>query len=204
MSLPEFYLQYAEALVKRSNKDVTKAVEMVDKVRSRVGLPTMAKVWTYSTFRKAKGYTATTAEAALNTTVTLDNGATSNEFIEELLDERVRELGLTDAHWFDMIRYKRTDWMTKQLHGLMQYRLIQKAKVFESRNAAWVGSDRENDPSSQQPLFFLSFVKDITGNSRYLWNKDPKSNEVKKWLLDPIPQVEINKQYGLVQNPGWE
>ena len=77
LSLPEFYLQYAEALVKRSNKDVTKAVEMVDKVRSRVGLPTMAKVWTNSKFREAKGYTATTAEAALNTTVTLDNGAMS-------------------------------------------------------------------------------------------------------------------------------
>lgn len=44
----------------------------------------------------------------------------------------------------------------------------------------------------------------ITANSRYLWNKDPKSNEVKKWLLDPLPQAEINKNYGLVQNPGWE
>jgi hypothetical protein len=62
---------------------------MVDKVRSRVGLPTMSKVWTNSKFREAKGYTATTAEAALNTTVTLDNGATSNEFMEELLDERL-------------------------------------------------------------------------------------------------------------------
>ena len=69
--------------------------------------------------RKAKDYTATTAEAALNTTVTLDNGATSNEFMEELLDERVRELGLTNARWFDMVRLKRTDWMTKQLHGFI-------------------------------------------------------------------------------------
>ena len=204
LSLPEFYLQYAEALVMRSTKDVAKAVKMVDIVRSRVGLPTIAKNWISKDYRGAKGYTATTAAAAVEASVALANGETSNEFIEELLDERVRELGLTDAHWFDMIRYKRTDWMTKQLHGLMQYRLIQKAKVFESRNAAWVGSDRDNDPSSQQPLFFLCFVKDITGNSRYLWNKDPKSNEVKKWLLDPIPQVEINKQYGLVQNPGWE
>lgn len=204
LSLPEFYLQYAEALVKRSNKDVAKAVEMVDKVRSRVGLPTMAKVWTNSTFRKAKGYTATTAEGALGTTVTLSNGATSNEFMEELLDERVRELGLTNARWFDMVRLKRTDWMTKQLHGLMQYRLIQTSDGFQSRNAAWVGADRENDPSSTQPLFFLSCVKTITANSRYLWNKDPKSNEVKKWLLDPLPQAEINKNYGLVQNPGWE
>ena len=197
LSLPEFYLQYAEALVMRSNPDVAKAVQMVDIVRSRVGLPTMAKVWTNSTYRAAIGYTATTA-------ATLDNGETSTEFMEELLDERVRELGLTNARWFDMIRLKRTDWMTKQLHGLMQYRMIQKGTVFESRNVAWVGSDRENDASSTQPLFFLNSIKTITGNSRYLWNKDPKSDEVKKWLLEPIPQAEINKKYGLVQNPGWE
>ena len=204
LSLPEFYLQYAEALVMRSTPDVTKAVEMVNKVRSRVGLPTMARNWTTKAWREARGYTATTAAAAATTTVELANGETSTEFIEELLDERVRELGLTNAHWFDMVRYKRTDWMTKQLHGLMQYRMLQRGKVFQSRNVAWVGSDRENDPSSTQPLFFLSTVKTITGNSRYLWEKDPKSDDVRKWLFDPLPQAEINKKYGLVQNPGWE
>lgn len=204
LSLADFYLQYAEALVMRSNPDVAKAVSMVDIVRSRVGLPSMARNWITKAWREAKGYTATTAADAATTTVTLANGETSTEFMEELLDERVRELGLTDARWFDMIRYKRTDWMTKQLHGLMQYRMMQKGKVFETRNRAWVGADREDDASSTQPLFFLSLVKTITGNSRYLWEKDPKSNEVKKWLFDPLPQVEINKNYGLVQNPGWE
>lgn len=204
LSLPEFYLQYAEALVMRSNKDVTKAVEMVDKVRSRVGLPTVARMWTNSNYRKAKGYTASSAAAAVTATVSLGNGGESNEFIEELLDERVRELGLTNARWFDMVRYKRTDWMTKQLHGLMQYRMVQEGDVFVSRHKAWVGSDRDNDASSTQPLYFLNSIKTITGNSRYLWDKDPKSTIVQKWLLDPLPQAEINKNYGLVQNPGWE
>lgn len=204
LSLPEFYLQYAEALVMRSAPDVAKAVQMVDIVRSRVGLPTMARNWTNSTWRKAKGYTATTAAAAATATVTLESGETSTEFMEELLDERVRELGLTNTRWFDMIRLKRTDWMTKQLHGLEQYRMVQNGTVFVSRHVAWVGSDRDNDASSTQPLFFYSTIKTITGNSRYLWNKDPKSDEVKKWLFDPLPQAEINKNYGLVQNPGWE
>lgn len=204
LSLPEFYLQYAEALVMRSAPDVDKAVQMVDIVRSRVGLPTMARNWTNSTWRKAKGYTATTAAAAATATVTLESGETSTEFMEELLDERVRELGLTNTRWFDMIRLKRTDWMTKQLHGLEQYRMVQNGTVFVSRHVAWVGSDRDNDASSTQPLFFYSTIKTITGNSRYLWNKDPKSDEVKKWLFDPLPQAEINKNYGLVQNPGWE
>ena len=204
LSLAEFYLQYAEALVMRSTPDVDKAVKMIDIVRSRVGLPTIARNWVTKAWREAKGYTATTAADAAKTQVTLANGETSTEFMEELLDERVRELGLTNARWFDMVRLKRTDWMTKQLHGLMQYRMVQKGMNFESRNVAWVGSDRENDASSTQPLFFLNTVKTITGNSRYLWEKDPKSNEVKKWLFDPLPQIEINKKYGLVQNPGWE
>ena len=204
LSLPEFYLQYAEALVMRSTPDYDKAVKMIDMVRSRVGLPTTARHWTNSTWRKAKGYTATSVAAAATTPVTLANGETSTEFMEELLDERVRELGLTNARWFDMIRLKRTDWMTKQLHGLEQYRLIQQGTVFVSRHVAWVGADRDNDASSTQPLFFLNSIKNITGNSRYLWNKDPKSDEVKKWLFEPLPQAEINKKYGLVQNPGWE
>ena len=203
LGLPEFYLMYAEALVMRSSPDVTKAVEMVDKVRSRVGLPTMAKVWTSANWRTAMNYTATTAAAAATATVNLDNGQQSTEFMEELLDERVRELGLTNARWFDMVRLKRTDWMTKQLHGIMQYRLVQSGSVFTRRDVAWVGADRDNDASSTQPLDFLNSIKTITGNSRYLWNKDPKSTEVQKWLLDPLPQAEINKKYGLVQNPGW-
>lgn len=204
LSLPEFYLQYAEALVMRSTPDVAKAVKMVNIVRSRVGLPSMATVWTNSKWRQVKGYTASSAAAAATTPVILSNGENSTEFMEELLDERVRELGLTNARWFDMVRLKRTDWMTKQLHGLMQYRMEAAGVNFESRDKAWVGGDRDNDPSSKQPLYFLNTIKPITGNSRYLWNKDPKSNEVKKWLFDPLPQAEINKNYGLVQNPGWE
>ncbi|MDY3674897.1 MAG: RagB/SusD family nutrient uptake outer membrane protein, partial [Prevotella sp.] len=144
-----------------------------------------------------------TVAAAATTPITLSNGETSTEFMEELLDERVRELGLTNARWFDMIRLKRTDWMTKQLHGIEQYRMIQKGTVFVSRHVAWVGADRDNDASSTQPLFFLNSIKTITGNSRYLWNMDPNSNEVRKWLFEPLPQAEINKKYGLVQNPGW-
>lgn len=158
--------------------------------------------------RSAAGYTAASAEEAVSTTVTLANGNTSNEFIEELLDERVRELGLTDARWFDMIRYKRTDWMTKQLHGLLQHRLVSDKDadgnmIFVERNVAWVGADRDNDESSTQPVDFRNEVVNITGNARVLWGQDPKSNAVQQWLLNPIPQAEINKQYGLVQNPGW-
>lgn len=102
-----------------------------------------------------------------------------------------------------MIRYKRTDWMTKQLHGLLMYRVMQKGSVFILRNKAWIGADKESDENSTQPIDFVSTIVPITGNSRVMWGKDPKSTEVTKWLLSPFPQAEINKNYGLVQNPGW-
>ena len=43
----------------------------------------------------------------------------------------------------------------------------------------------------------------IQNPSRHLWNYNPNDLEVKKWLLMPMPLSEINKGYGLVQNPGW-
>lgn len=203
LSLADMYLTYAEALAMRSAKDITKAVQMIDVVRARVGLPTIAKVWTTATWRTAMGYNAASAEAASTAPVALKTGRESTEFIEELLDERARELGLTNARYFDMVRYKRTDWMTKQLHGLFQRRMVQEGSIFVSRDKAWIGSDKDNDPSSTQPLFFWNKTVEITGNKRFLWGQDPKSPAVQKWLLNPFPQAEMNKKYGLVQNPGW-
>lgn len=203
LSLAEMYLAYAEALVMKTSPDVPKAIKMIDKVRSRVNLPTFANQFKNSTYRNAIGYSSTSETAALTANFKTINGVEISEFMEELLNERVRELGLTDARWFDMIRYKRTDWMTKQLHGLKQQRMMQVGAVFQTRDNAWVGADRDNDAASTQPLDFLNSVKEIKGNKRVLWGMDPQSSEVTKWLLAPLPQIEINKNYGLVQNPGW-
>lgn len=202
LSLSEMYLMYAEALMKKSSPDYTAAAEQIDVVRARVGLPTIAKVWTS---KKHPSYTATTLAAAATTTVALPNGDQSTELYEELLDERVRELGLTNAHWFDMIRNKRTDWMTTQLHGLEMHRIRQNVEgKWVEYDKAWANGDKLTDAGSTQPRYFTYKRFEITGNSRVLWGKDPKSNDVRKWLLSPFPQNEINKNYGIIQNPGWE
>ena len=50
----------------------------------------------------------------------------------------------------------------------------------------------------------ISYQKfQIQNRARYLWDFKPEDLEVKKWLLMPMPLSEINKGYGLVQNPGW-
>jgi hypothetical protein len=39
-----------------------------------------------------------------------------------------------------------------------------------------------------------------------MWDLDPNGpdgQKVKKWFLFPMPITEINKGYGLIQNPGW-
>ncbi len=50
----------------------------------------------------------------------------------------------------------------------------------------------------------FSYLKfQIQNPARHLWNYSPDDLEAKKWLLMPFPLSEINKGYGLVQNPGW-
>ena len=59
-------------------------------------------------------------------------------FIEELLRERACELGMEDARFFDLIRYKRADVFEKQLHGLFIYRLDDNGV---RRDLPWRGND---------------------------------------------------------------
>lgn len=178
LSLSEMYLMDAEA--KAMSGDLTGALAQMDVVRKRVGLTNNVDYY----------------DATLRTD--------KDKLIEEILNERARELGLQNARWFDMIRYKRTDWMTKQLHRLEMHRLKKNSVGnWVESNTQWTNGDKKEDPTSRQPKYFSYKIQNITANTRALWGKDPNSNEVRKWLLTPFPQAEINKGYGLIQNPGW-
>lgn len=177
VTLPEMYLLYAEALAQTGNNE--KALEQVDVVRARVGM---------------KGLNG--CNPSLNLKSNKDN------LIEEILRERACELGMTNARFFDMVRYKHTDWMTKELHGLAIYRM--------QRNSAgeWVriqkpyqGDDKKAGVVEPSRFEYEKFV--LKTPHRVLWDKDKNDLAVKKYLLSPFPQIEINKGYGLIQNPGW-
>ena len=177
LSLNEMYLMYAEALAQTGN--LTKAIEQVDIIRKRVGLSGLAQC---------------------NTDKDLKNN--KDNLINEILRERACELGLSNNHYYDMIRYKRGDWMTKKLHGLITYRMQQNSKGDWVRTyTPWLGSDK--NAGVKEPVRFEYEKFDIRNRERVLWGKDPNSQEVAKWYLWPFPQTEINKGYGLVQNPGW-
>lgn len=114
--------------------------------------------------------------------------------INELLRERACELGMEDSRYFDLVRYKRADEFEKPLHGLLIYRLDANGdRVFSK----WYDGDFSK--GAQQPVHFDYEKVQLNNRARYWWTYGFDA----KWYLSPFPLAEINKGYGLVQNPGW-
>lgn len=178
LTIPDMILMYAECLAECGrNED---AIKQVDLIRARVGMKSIAS--SYNSSKNLK--------------------TDKNNLIEEILRERACELGQTNARYIDMIRRKRTDWMTKQLHGLASFRMIQNAKLeWVRRNAPYFGDDKNSGQTEPGRFEYEPF--ELMQGKRALWGKDPNSLEVRKWFMMPFPQTEINKGYGLIQNPGW-
>ena len=173
----EMLLMYAECLAQTGN--LTDALTYVNQIRKRVGL--------------SKGIESVVPEAKTD----------KDRLLEEILRERACELGMSGNRYFDLVRYMRGDWLTKQLHGLEIHRLTQ------TTSGTWVHLDqswRENDrltAKSKEPRFFDYKVFELWNVRRVLWGKDPSSPEVRRMFLWPFPAEEVDKGYGLVQNPGW-
>ena len=184
LSYDEMLLMYAECLAQCGRLD--EAIAKVDEVRARVGLRGLK--YGQAAFKGDK--------SKLNDLTTKDG------VIEEILRERACELGMSNNRYYDMIRYKRTDWMTKRLHGLITFRMmLNSRKELVQNNNAYIGTDKSS--GAREPYMFTYQKFELQNRARYLWDYSPTDKEVLKWLLMPMPLSEINKGYGLVQNPGW-
>ncbi|MFV0325491.1 MAG: RagB/SusD family nutrient uptake outer membrane protein [Bacteroides xylanisolvens] len=174
LRLSDLYLTYAEALL-QANNDHQGAIDQIDIVRARVGLP---------------GLVQSNPDKRLLT----DKDA----LLEELLRERACELGLEDSRFFDLIRYKRADRFEKQLHGLLTYRLDEDGGRIDK---PWRDGtdDTGKNKGALQPTRFQYEKFELKNSRRYWWlyGFEPK------WYLSPFPLTEVNKGYGLIQNPGW-
>lgn len=113
--------------------------------------------------------------------------------LEAILNERACELGLEDVRFFDLIRHKRAQDFTKVLHGLRIYRLDENGNSIEE---SW--SDKPSNERGPRPTEFR-YEKFQLENSRRSW----WTNFNSKWYLSAFPTLEVNKDYGLTQNPGW-
>ncbi len=116
----------------------------------------------------------------------------ADALLEEILRERACELGLEDVRLFDMIRYKRDDLFKKPLHGLMIYRND------GGGNNPWSGTSGNSATFPNKPSDFKYESFTIRSIARAWW-----SNFSPKWYLQAFPPSEVNKGYGLTQNPGW-
>ena len=182
LSVPEIYLGYAEALAQTG--DLPLAIKYVDDVRARVGLGGLEEC--------NPGKNLTTDKDAL---------------IKEILRERACEFAFQDSRYFDMIRYKLRADFEKTLHRLVIHRLVEK-------DGQWVVSDGQwykkcfgkvtdpSDPDFYEPTHFSYEKLPITVGSRIWWDKE-RGGFDPKWYLQPFPITELNKKYGLEQNPGW-
>lgn len=100
------------------------------------------------------------------------------ELREEILDERARELAFEEVRWFDIARWKRADVFKKTLHGVNV--TIKSGSVAEGN-------------------LQLNFEQPKVESVSRFWQK----NFSPKWHMSAFPSNEINKGYGLLQNPGW-
>jgi hypothetical protein len=168
------YLIRAEA--KAETGDLRGALDDLHVVRSRVGLGRIE-----------------TMNPGLNLTSNKAN------LIEEILRERNCEIGAECGdRLYDMVRRMRQDLFTKPLHEIKIYRLDDNGNRLTEGDQRW-------DPSTPWPKF--EYEKSVIVNgARVWWNRDKDGNLTgwsNKWYLDPVSRIEIQKGYGLTQNPGW-
>ena len=104
----------------------------------------------------------------------LPEGLSQEEFRKALILERELEFGFEEVRWFDMVRWGLTEAFTTPLKGLWSWG--------NSNNAATVFDFKEKDAYPPRKWYTS-------------WDT--------KWYLAPIPAIEINKNYGMTQNPGW-
>ena len=121
-----------------------------------------------------KAYTWVNAVRARVGLPALPEGLSKSEFRDAILLERDLEFGFEEVRWFDMVRWGLKDAFSTPLMKLIPH-----------------GNKQTNADSFT-----------YTTGSAYPTRKWYTDFDT-KWYLAPIPTTEINKGYGMTQNPGW-
>lgn len=94
-------------------------------------------------------------------------------FRNAVLRERACEFGYEEVRWFDIVRWKNEDAFKAPIQGVNMFK------------------------DNSKPTKYRYEIFTITPER--VW----KNQWSPKWYLSAIPISEIEKDYGLVQNPGW-
>lgn len=178
LRMPEIYLTYAEALNELGRKD--EALQWLNLVRQRVGIADMTDelLEANHSYKTLPSYPGLAGDPKLR---------------EEILDERAREFFFEECRWYDIVRWKREDIFKKDLYGI-KIEIEDAVRTTDTNNDGIVNAEDDIDPY----LSTFRYSDPQKENDRY-W----KMNWDPKWYLSAFPTNEINKGYGLVQNPGW-
>ena len=113
--------------------------------------------------------------------------------INEILRERNCEIGAECGdRLYDMVRRMRQDLFTKPLHEIRIYCL-------DATGNRLTDGDNQYKSGDPWPKFEYEKPEIVVGHRRW-WDAGYWTN---KWYLDPVSRIEIQKGYGLTQNPGW-
>ncbi len=126
-----------------------------------------------------------TANPGLNLTSNKEN------LIDEILRERACEFALEDERLFDIIRRKEIEKFTSPLHEMVFWRKTADGGKDLRKNTLLAEGEAWPD--------FIYETRQIQINLRSWWSGGWSN----KYLLSPFPRDEVNKGYGLTQNPGW-
>ena len=104
---------------------------------------------------------------------------------EAILKERALEFGYEEVRHYDIARWKHNDYLT----NLKRRRL-----------KSWLkDGEKKEDVKDPKTHVFRYEIKEEAVNQR-VWTAQWDN----RYYLCPINLNEINKKYGLIQNPGWE
>ena len=101
---------------------------------------------------------------------------------EAILRERAVEFGFEECRWYDISRWKHSDYLDPEINPVHRFL-----------------TEPEGPKKGDHYVNFTYKIEDgMAAPRKYVGDK--WSN---KYYLCPIPLNEINKKFGLIQNPGW-
>lgn len=104
---------------------------------------------------------------------------------EAILHERALEFGYEEVRYFDIVRWKHKDYLDVPRRRLKTW--LNEGETAESVRG-----------NADKHVFRYEITEEYAHQRVWVQKWD------NKYYLSPISQVEINKKYGLIQNPGWE
>ncbi|MFI3316242.1 MAG: RagB/SusD family nutrient uptake outer membrane protein [Rikenellaceae bacterium] len=109
----------------------------------------------------------------------LDRSMSTEELREAIYRERALEFGYEEIRYYDINRLKKREWLEEEVRYLFT---------------------EKNDDGAEHPFTHTIIYGPIYFERQWVTTS---TAETFKYYLSPIPLGEINKDYGLVQNPGW-